>query len=250
LQSLHLFGSYGEPSTVANLPQFTKTISTTWEAKSKQPRLWHIQGTGRSRQRRDAAVQLTPLTRLQVQEDEGSFCDRPMAKLSVKLGGQYSRRPLLIDGDSSLTVYASSVSVSALVPPAVESVDEPTGPLLAPLRTIVVDDILGCEILAVPTSDGGASTVFSQYVVAGDAVRASFAVPHGATELLIEPETVAASTWTWLIGDRNSGALGGSSFTLGSFSPDNNPIRVPGASHIEVAAAAGPRGFLLTWKVR
>jgi len=247
---VHLFGSYGEPPSVANLPQFTKTIPTTWTAGTAgapEPQLWLIQGYGHSRQRSDAGVILTPLERGAAQQDEGSWCARPMAKLSVKLGGKWSRRPIAIDGDSSLLVYAKEVTVSALVPAAVQDVGAPETALEVPLRAVAVDDIIGCDIFAVPTSDGGASTTFSQYFVAGDAVITTLRVPHGAVSVLIEPEAAGApGTWTWTIGDRSVIAP----IRLGSFTPDNTPVLTPGASHLEVAAAAGPRGFLITWTVR
>ncbi len=250
LQSLHLFGSYGDPASVANLPQFTKQIPTTWAAKNSTPRLWLIQGTGYSRQRRDGAAALSPLTREEVGQPVDSYCERPLSKLAVKLGRQRSRRPLLIDGDGALVVYASDVTVSALVPESVVSVDEYDGTPTVPARDVAVDDILGCEILAIPTSDGYSPATFSQYVLttAGQATR--FRVPHGAIEVLVEPQTAstALGTWTFTIGDATF--LGGVGVDLGTFTPDNTAVPVPGASHIQASSEPAARGFLLTWKIR
>ncbi len=250
LQSLHLFGSYGDPASVANLPQFTKTLPTTWSAKSPRPRLWLVQGTGYSRQRRDAGAALEPLTREQVAQRVDSYADRPMSKLSVKLGRQRSRRPLLIDGDGALVVYASDVTVDALVPPDVVNVDEYDGTPTAGARTVAVDDILGCEILGIPTSDGYSPATFSQYVLttAGQATR--FPVPHGALEVLVQPQTASTTlgTWTFNVGDASF--LGGVALQLGTFTPDNTPVQVPGASHLEASTDPSARAFLLTWKIR
>lgn len=250
LQSLHLFGSLGDPAALAELPQFSQTLPTPWAARDAQPRLWLVQGTGRSRQRRDGAATLTPLTRQQVAQNVGSFAERPVCKLSVKCGGQWSRRPIVIDGDSSLLVYASDVTVSAVVPPGVQSTADASTALSVPARAVALDDILGCEILAVPTSDGYAATTASQYVVTTAGAATRVPIPHGAVSVLVQPQTAATplGTVSFCIGDADE--LGGVAWTLGTFTPNNTPVRVPGATHIEFSSDPAARGFTLTYQVR
>lgn len=252
MQELHVFGSFGDPTVAGDLPEwadYTGLIQTSWTAQSSAPRLWLVHGRGWSKQRL-AQGDLNPLSRAEVQQRDGSWSPRPIAKLGIRIGGMGTgKQPIVIDADQSLELYASALDVGIVTPAGWQDVDDPTvsSPVVAG-GDLAIDDLVGVRIVGIQAPVGARDAVLTTTIVAPDASGAEVPVPRGAYEVLISPATAGApGAWEWRVG---SPAALTNSTIVGTFVPNNIPVRVPSASHLAVTSAGGPRVFTAAWKIR
>jgi hypothetical protein len=154
-------------------------------------------------------------------------------------------QPTMIDGDASILVWAESVAVDILAPGAVDRIPAPGLPQpSAAIGEMALDEVLTCEVLAVPTWAQSTAT-FSQVVELERDVASVVQVPRGANELLAQ-SSASIGALTWTVGDA---AQLPDVFELAQFTPTTTePVRVPRCTHINIAPG-DPRTVVLTWKL-
>jgi len=245
----HLFGGYGDPSVPSTFPSWetwTTLIEANWGLVDSEPKLYRISGRGKSSQRLEPNAALSPLPSGQVGERAGYYGESPFSKLAIGITGMGTAyQPIIIDGDQTVEVYASKVTVAALTPPGWVDVASPSraNPEV-PAGTVAIDEEIGVKILATDVSlcQARARLTTSIFVAAGD--QGQIVIPRGAVKLRVYGP---GGQWTWSVNLPNGGPV---FWDLGGFTFFTTPFEVPQCAALVVEPVfEADRLFTLVWEI-
>jgi len=242
----NIFGAYGDPLLPSSFPSFDTwdtLIEANWGLIDSEPKLYRISGRGQSTQRIAGNTPLSPLPPGSVGNIPGFSGLSPFSKLAISITGMGTAyQPIIIDGDQTIEVYASKITVAALTPPGWVNVASPArqNPTVAP-GFLAIDEEIGVKILAtnVSLSQPEARLTTSYFVAAGDG--AEIVIPRGATKLDIFGPF---ANWIW------STNLGPTFWNLGSFGFSGNLLAVPQCTVLRLEPIGeADRLFTLVWTI-
>lgn len=255
LGAMKYFGSIGNP---ADEPLQSIVVDSlrrkAWTAGSKHTRLWRVDSTVREVQRIVEQNPLTPVTN-EVITQRG--VDRTLLKLGITMTEMgFEERTFVIDAGSSLEFWAKEVEVRWMSPEGVDALgDMGPAPAVSTVDDIVIDGLLGVQILAIESPIGAAAPL-TFYRAAEAESPIVLKIPRGARDVTIYQSAAGAASieWTWSYGDPNDfvpvWALGQIPFITGLRRTPTISV-VPGATHIvSDIALLTDRFFTIVWTIQ
>jgi hypothetical protein len=261
LAAMQYFGSIGNPANepldsivVDSIREKTWTAGTTTTTDELAVRSWRVDSTVREVQR---IVEQEAIEPLQPGAIERDGVNRTLLKLAIRMTQMgFDDRVYMIDAGYSLDFWAQSVAVQWVSPTGVQELGRlGAEPNVETVDDIVIDGLLGVQILAIETPFGVSAPLTFYRAIEAESVL-TLPIPRGARDVTIYQSAAgpASVEWTWSYGDPASfapvWALGQVPFITGLRRTPTISV-VPGATHIvSDVALLQDRFFTVVWTIQ